>query len=483
MKASTTTKTEKYVKYWEQETPEIFTTEKNEVRIYPVHGKVQVYPIVQTSSRGIGKGGSINLDTFTKTELQAFKYQLGELLEQSEVGFDDEKRYWEHAEAYTISTEKNEIRVYKEHGKLQVYPKIETGRGIGRGATLNLEGVDLENEIYPILEAITEVVDRFEGAPDFSEPTPPPAEPVNVAEEQPKQQQPVNVMAEQPKAEPANDKMAKIEKLLAIFGGDESKLNKLLELLGDDETPAVPEAQVQEEPKQLTNARFEVSDSVKEAYKMFAAMTEAENIKYGFDKVFRKWEFKNARKMYEEQGTKTEALKYLKKALASGLAGFSTAGFSYDTNGKGVFFENGDGRKWSFTVAEAFNRYLGVYEFFEKEEEIKEITPPPSTEVEFDEEMEEFEELEEGGLEEDNTSDDEEMEAFEEEEITTSQPAVAVPVISDENTEDYSVYAKKLGDTELRKEYDNSTNIEASIYNPELTVALFEELKKRKING
>lgn len=136
-----------FVKYWEHETPVVVETTKNEVRFFSQHGKVQVYPKIE-SGRGVGKGASIAFDGFTSAELTEFK-KLYTQIAAIEV-FKTHKSYWDKETPIVLATEKNEIRFYMEHGKVQVYPKIAVGRGIGRGATINLEGlpVRMANELH-----------------------------------------------------------------------------------------------------------------------------------------------------------------------------------------------------------------------------------------------------------------------------------------------------------------------------------------------
>lgn len=71
------------------------------------------------------------------------------------------KKYWEVEEPKVISTEKNEIRVFKEHGKIQVYPKISSAaRGIGRGATIDLE-VMTKEELEELRKLLNSAIDSY----------------------------------------------------------------------------------------------------------------------------------------------------------------------------------------------------------------------------------------------------------------------------------------------------------------------------------
>lgn len=54
-------------------------------------------------------------------------------------------RYWEREQPQVLRTKKNELRFFPEHGKIQVYPRIEgTPHGVGRGVTINLEDEEPE---------------------------------------------------------------------------------------------------------------------------------------------------------------------------------------------------------------------------------------------------------------------------------------------------------------------------------------------------
>lgn len=64
-------------------------------------------------------------------------------------------KYWETETPKVVVTEKNEVRAFNEAGKIQVYPRISSGRGIGRGATIDLEGCTMEE-----LEQIKELIDN-----------------------------------------------------------------------------------------------------------------------------------------------------------------------------------------------------------------------------------------------------------------------------------------------------------------------------------
>lgn len=66
-------------------------------------------------------------------------------------------KYWETETPKVVVTEKNEVRAFNEAGKIQVYPRIQSGRGIGRGATIDLDGCTTE-ELLQIKELIDDVI-------------------------------------------------------------------------------------------------------------------------------------------------------------------------------------------------------------------------------------------------------------------------------------------------------------------------------------
>lgn len=125
-----------FVKYWTLEEPVVLKTTKNEIRFFNQHGKIQVYPKID-SGRGIGKGATINLDGFSQEDIETFKSNYTEMT-KTEI-FETAKSYWDKEEPVVIDNASNEVRFYKKHGKIQVFPKIKLGRGIGRGATINID--------------------------------------------------------------------------------------------------------------------------------------------------------------------------------------------------------------------------------------------------------------------------------------------------------------------------------------------------------
>lgn len=65
--------------------------------------------------------------------------------------------YWRRETPVELTFEKNVIRFFRDHGKIQVFPRIESGRGIGRGATINLDSMTHE-ELKELKKAFLETV-------------------------------------------------------------------------------------------------------------------------------------------------------------------------------------------------------------------------------------------------------------------------------------------------------------------------------------
>lgn len=54
-------------------------------------------------------------------------------------------KYWEVETPVVIEGEKSVAKIYPENGKIQVFPVVKnTKHGIGRGATLDLETMDID---------------------------------------------------------------------------------------------------------------------------------------------------------------------------------------------------------------------------------------------------------------------------------------------------------------------------------------------------
>lgn len=69
--------------------------------------------------------------------------------------------YWNSEKPVTFRTEKNEFRVYEEACKIQVFPIVPNApRGIGRGATIDLEEMDLE-ELESFQDTFNSVIESM----------------------------------------------------------------------------------------------------------------------------------------------------------------------------------------------------------------------------------------------------------------------------------------------------------------------------------
>lgn len=69
-------------------------------------------------------------------------------------------KYWETEKPVVLSTEKNEVRVFLDAGKVQVFPKVaNTARGIGKGATIDLEAMDVD-EMKQLQELISKAIEN-----------------------------------------------------------------------------------------------------------------------------------------------------------------------------------------------------------------------------------------------------------------------------------------------------------------------------------
>lgn len=63
-------------KYWETESPQIFQSEKNELRVFTAAGKIQTYTRVKNSSTGVSKGVTIDLASMDVEQLDYLKATL-----------------------------------------------------------------------------------------------------------------------------------------------------------------------------------------------------------------------------------------------------------------------------------------------------------------------------------------------------------------------------------------------------------------------
>lgn len=53
-------------------------------------------------------------------------------------------KYWEVETPVEIKGEKSVVKIYKEAGKIQVFPVVQSAKyGIGKGATMDLESMEV----------------------------------------------------------------------------------------------------------------------------------------------------------------------------------------------------------------------------------------------------------------------------------------------------------------------------------------------------
>ncbi|TWT25306.1 hypothetical protein [Planomicrobium sp. CPCC 101110] len=69
-------------KYWEAERPVVKKSEKNVVKVFREQGKVQVFPRVEGSRHGIGRGAILDLVKFAPDELLELKSLIVEAFNQ-----------------------------------------------------------------------------------------------------------------------------------------------------------------------------------------------------------------------------------------------------------------------------------------------------------------------------------------------------------------------------------------------------------------
>lgn len=68
-------------KYWELEEPVIKKSEKNVVKVFAEQGKLQVFPRVNNSKYGIGRGVTLDLEDFQLDELKELQSLIKHALE------------------------------------------------------------------------------------------------------------------------------------------------------------------------------------------------------------------------------------------------------------------------------------------------------------------------------------------------------------------------------------------------------------------
>ena len=68
-------------------------------------------------------------------------------------------KYYELEKPIVIKSIKNVVRIYMDHGKVQVFPRVDKSKhGIGRGATIDLEIMDLK-DLINLREMFNKTVD------------------------------------------------------------------------------------------------------------------------------------------------------------------------------------------------------------------------------------------------------------------------------------------------------------------------------------
>ncbi|MEC0276853.1 hypothetical protein [Peribacillus frigoritolerans] len=459
--ATQTAKKEKFVKYWVHEEAKVIATINNEIRFFPQHGKVQVYPKVSTerAAHGIGKGATINFDTFTKMELSQFKVALEQLYDNAIDGFEIEKKYWLNEEPHILSTEKNEIRFFEQHGKLQVFPKVESSKsGIGRGATINFEGLDM-TDIESLVDGMNSIISAYRSSPDFTAPTPPPA--------------PVNVLA---KEEPVQEQTTDIDSLLAkmIKHVDPSVAAQLQALLNGQ----IPEAEEpKSEPLKLGKEMIEVP--------IESELTEDEIIARGVDHHMSGWILENTLQAYHEGG-KEEAVKYMKKWIGIPMHGFSRLGVRGSANAQGVEYHTGiNSKKYKLNWNQVWDKFAELHP------ELLVVTPTPAVvepqpnKEDIDEEFETYgdEDMVDESFDSEEVINNESNDEEQQEPKFTADPLVVIGKMIEATPDVEPTELSGLTNLQLLNEFEINTNIEVSKYNPIYTVALFEEIKYRKSLG
>lgn len=408
------TKKEKFVKYWELEEPTVITTTKNEIRFFPQYGKVQVYPKIETG-RGIGKGATINFDGFTNGDVEKFK-ELYTQLSEVEV-FETHKSYWDKEEPIILSNESNEIRFYIEHGKVQVYPKIKVGRGIGKGATINLDMPDkLRNEVN-----------------------------------------------------------------MYMF----SMINSILDVDFDDFEPVNEVEEIVTSP-QITEQSIEVNQfELFEEFMKYSRLDEDEVKELVINTIFSNQLVKEFVKNTVEAYVFEEAVSILSDELADNVKPYNYKEmFKLTPLPEEIKAELIVDREFSFEWDDILMGYFDMHpeilEVSPDEEHMEEINQPTDEEIPEDEdEVEELPEHEE--IEEDFP----EVEEVEEDLQEDEPVAVMTNIEVNDTVKTTSPQTKVslMSNDVLKKEYLKNSSAKKGDYNPDYTVELFEEIAKRKKQG
>jgi hypothetical protein len=72
-------------RYWETETPEVMAVGKTVLKVFRKNGKIQVYPRVQGSPNGVGRGATIDLEKMSAAEREKVKTLLLETITNYKV--------------------------------------------------------------------------------------------------------------------------------------------------------------------------------------------------------------------------------------------------------------------------------------------------------------------------------------------------------------------------------------------------------------
>ena len=82
------------MKYYEVETPIIRKSEKNVIKLFPMHGKIQVFPRVDGTKHGIGRGATLDFQLFQPNELKEIRDLINDLLDKQLERFEKGDIKW-----------------------------------------------------------------------------------------------------------------------------------------------------------------------------------------------------------------------------------------------------------------------------------------------------------------------------------------------------------------------------------------------------
>jgi len=162
-----------YVKYWEVETPEVISNVRNEIRFFNGHGKVQVFP---KFSGKVGRGATLDVTSFSAEVLQDLFNELQMVNNLIREGGEQKANptYWDFEKPTVFKSDKNEVRIYVEHGKFQVFPLLAVDK-VGRGGTIDLLSMDFEEldafesllmKVFKLEEATSTATENVESKVD-----------------------------------------------------------------------------------------------------------------------------------------------------------------------------------------------------------------------------------------------------------------------------------------------------------------------------